>query len=123
MRRHWETWVASRGQTAVGLCGVPPTRFRGVVRYLERYIEDTTAPLPAGMDARHSAVFVRRAVDDLKAMYLEGRMAMAPAEPSAARQHWLWAETALGAHLRRLAEAMASSGDPETAGAAYGIAR
>jgi hypothetical protein len=123
MRRYWESWVESRGQTAVGLCGVPPARFRGVIRYLERYLDDATEPVPAGVSAQHSAVFIRHAVDDLKAMYLEGRMVMAPGETSDSRQRWLWADTALGAHLQRVATAMASSTDPHTKATAYGIAR
>jgi len=35
MRRYQERWLARGGRTAVGLTGVEPRRFRGLVRFLE----------------------------------------------------------------------------------------
>src|SRR5262249_17424676 len=38
MRRYHEQWLArSGGRTALGLTGIPPTRFRGVVRFLQEF--------------------------------------------------------------------------------------
>src|SRR5260370_24091942 len=38
MRRYHERWLeGSGGRTALGLTGIPPTRFRGIVRFLEGF--------------------------------------------------------------------------------------
>jgi hypothetical protein len=124
MRRYWETWEQRTGRTAVGASRVNPQRFRGVVRFLEAYAhgdddEDSTdRPLDIG-----KLDFVRLAVSDLKALYIEARLVTHPDESSAARQRWLWGETALGDFIRRLAERMSASGDAATREAAFSIAR
>jgi hypothetical protein len=123
MRRYWETWELRHGRTAVGASRVKPQRFRGVVRFLEAYArgddEDSTdRPSDIG-----TLDFVRLAVSDLKALYIEARLVTHPDESSAARQRWLWGETALGGFIRRLADAMNASDDPATREAAFSIAR
>jgi len=47
MRRALEQWGGPEGQTSVGMSGVDPRRFRGVVRFLEAYA--------AGQDTRTCA--------------------------------------------------------------------
>ena len=80
MRQYHEQWRARNGgRTAVGLSGIPPERFRGVVRFLQEFASGADADMaerPAGVPR---AGFIRWCADDLKALYLEGGMAMRPA--------------------------------------------
>jgi D-proline reductase (dithiol) PrdB len=123
LRRYYDVWFEREHKTAVGLSGVAPTRFRGVVRFLEALVE--------GRSDHHSVVpdgvllpeFVRYCADDLKAMYLEGRLVMRPGESPEDASRWLWGETALGGLLVRVREAMEASPDPALRDAAFGIAR
>jgi hypothetical protein len=123
MRRYHEQWVARTGRTAVGLTRIPPARFRGVVRFLEAFAEGKEAdmrerpadvPLPA---------FIRRCVDDLKAMYYEARMAAVPDAGGAEVARWFWGETAMGQLLRRVKERLEASDDQRMKSAGFGIAR
>ena len=62
-------------------------------------------------------------MDDLKAYYFESKMSE-DAEMSIAQLHeWLWAETALGSLIMRLAERMRSDDNNEVKAVAFGIAR
>jgi len=79
MRRYHEQWLAaSGGRTAFGLSGIPATRFRGVVRFLQSF----AAGEDADLDERPAHVplpnFIRYCADDWKTLYFEGRMAMKP---------------------------------------------
>jgi hypothetical protein len=122
MRRYWEQWTERTGRTAVGVSGVAPVRFRGVVRFLEAFVngEDRTlaeqgdTPLP---------LFIRYCADDLRVLYLEARLVMKPGEAQADTQRWFWGETALGAFLRTLRDVMNDSDDEQMRASAYGIAR
>jgi D-proline reductase (dithiol) PrdB len=122
MRRYHEQWVAEHGKTAVGLTRIPVVRFRGIIRFLEAFAEGD-----ADMRERPDDVplpdFVRYCCDDLKALYLEGRLVMNPAESADDAARWLWGETALGALLVGLKTRMEASDDPAVRGAAFGIAR
>lgn len=69
------------------------------------------------------ADFMRYCSDDLKALYLEGRVAMKPAETPDQALRWLWGETALGALLVEVKGHMEKSPDDSIRGAAFGIAR
>jgi hypothetical protein len=122
MRRYWEQWSDRAGRTAVGVSGVAPVKFRGVVRFLEAYVNKETRDLPERGDTA-LPLFVRYCVDDLRALYLEARLVMKPAEAPADTQRWLWGETALGSFLRTLRDVMNASDDELTRGCAYGIAR
>ena len=124
MRRYHEQWLArSGGRTAVGLSGIPATRFRGVVRFLESF----AAGEDAGMDERPPAMplpsFIRYCADDLKALYFEGHMAMKPSVGGDEILRWFWAETAMGQLLRRVRDRLDASEDPRWKAAAFGIAR
>lgn len=124
MRQYHEQWLArSGGRTAIGLSGIPPTRFRGVVRFLE----DFAAGQPADMTERPADVplpgFIRWCADDLKALYLEGGMAMKPTAGGDELLRWFWGETAAGQLLRRVRDRLDASSDPADKAAAFGIAR
>lgn len=123
MRRYHEQWMAHTGHTAVGLTGIPPARFRGVVRFLEAFAAGQEADMrerPAGMPMQ---VFIRRCVDDLKAMYYEARLAQRPDDDGAAIARWFWGETAMGALIRRVKARMEAADDPAMKAAGFGIAR
>jgi D-proline reductase (dithiol) PrdB len=122
MRHYYEQWLQREGRTAVGLTGVPVARFRGVVRFLESFVADESdtrlrpADVPPGE-------FLRYCADDLKAMYLEGRLVMKPGESPAAAGEWLWGRTELAGLLVAVRDRMATSADEHVRDAAFGIAR
>jgi hypothetical protein len=124
MRQYHEQWLArSGGRTAFGVSGVPATRFRGVVRFLQTFAggEDTD------MEERPADVplpnFVRYCADDWKALYFEGRLAMKPASGGDEIARWFWGETAAGQVLRRVRDRLDASEDPRWKAAAFGVAR
>ncbi len=122
MRRYYEQWVQEHDKTAVGLTRIPVVRFRGIVRFLESFLQGD-----ADMRERPADIpladFIRYCSDDLKALYLEGRMMMNPGEGPDDAARWLWGETALGALLVRVRDRMEASDDEEIRDAAFGIAR
>jgi hypothetical protein len=124
MRRYHEQWLArSGGRTALGLTGIPPTRFRGVVRFLQAF----AAGEDGDMDERPADVplpnFIRYCADDLKTLYFEGHLAMKPAAGGDEIARWFWAETAVGQLLRRVRDRLDASDDPAWKAAAFGVAR
>jgi hypothetical protein len=124
MRRYHEQWVERNGgRTAVGLTGIPPTRFRGVVRFLE----DFAGGGDADMEERPANVplpgFIRWCADDLKTLYFEGAMVMRPAAGGEEIARWFWGETAMGQLLRQVKDRLDASPDPAAKAAAFGIAR
>jgi len=124
MRRYHEQWLHRQGnKTAVGVTGIPVVRFRGIIRFFEAFVQNNDADMrerPAGMS---KADFMRYCSDDLKAMYLEGRMMMKPAETPDQAGRWLWGETALGKLLVDVKNQMEKSPDGSIRDAAFGIAR
>jgi len=122
MRRYWEQWSERSGRTAVGVSGVAPVRFRGVVRFLEAFVKGEERHVPERGDTA-LPLFIRYCVDDLRVLYLEARLVMKPGEAQADTQRWFWAETALGSFLRTLRDVMNDSDDELMRGCAYGIAR
>jgi hypothetical protein len=124
MRQYHEQWLArSGGRTAVGLTGIPVTRFRGVVRFLQEFADGADADMPERPADVPLPGFIRWCADDLKALYLEGGMAMKPAAGGDEITRWLWAETAMGQLLRRVRDRLDASSDPAHKAAAFGIAR
>lgn len=123
MRHYHEQWVARHGRTSVGLTGIPPLRFRGVVRFLEAYARGEDADLPARPAELALPSFVRYCVDDLKALYAEAHFVMRPGADGDVIQRWLWGETALGDLIRQVRDRMQAATDPLTVACAYGIAR
>jgi hypothetical protein len=105
------------------LTGIPERRWRGLIRFLEAYVEGRQqwyAERPTGMPL---ARFLRYAADDLKAFYFEARMARRPDQVDNDLHRWFWAETAMGRLLAGVAERMIATGDAEMALYAKGIAR
>ena len=122
MRRYWEQWTDRAGRTAVGVSGVAPAKFRGVVRFLEAFVRGEDRDLPERGDTP-LPLFIRYCADDLRVLYVEARLVMKPGESAADTQRWLWGETALGSFLRTLRDVMYDSDDELMRGCAYGIAR
>jgi hypothetical protein len=124
MRQYHEQWLArSGGRTAFGLCGVPPARFRGVVRFLQAFASGEDADLeerPADLPLPN---FIRYCADDWKALYFEARLAMKPSSGGDDVARWFWAETAAGQVLRRVRDRLDASEDPRWKAAAFGVAR
>ena len=67
--------------------------------------------------------FLRWVVDDLKAFYLEARMAQYPRASEHELYSWLWSATALAGLLRIVRDRLKASGDPRLDQLAFGIAR
>lgn len=123
MRRYHELWVEREGKTAVGLTRVSPVRFRGIVRFLEAFADGVDGDMRERPRDLAMPNWIRYCVDDLKAMYLEGRMAMKADEPPEAAGRWLWGETALGPLVVRVRDRMEASEDGRMKEAGFGIAR
>ena len=124
MRQYHQQWLAgSGGRTTFGLSGVPATRFRGVVRFLQAF----AAGEDADMEERPAELplpnFVRYCADDWKALYFESRLAMKPGATGDDVTRWFWAETAAGQLLRRVRDRLEASEDPRWKAAAFGVAR
>jgi hypothetical protein len=124
MRQYHEQWLArSGGRTAFGLSGIPATRFRGVIRFLEAFAAGEEADMEERPRALPLPGFIRYCADDLKALYLEGRLAMKPSGGGDEVLRWFWAETAAGQLLRRVRDRLDASEDPRWKAAAFGVAR
>ncbi len=123
MRRYWEQWEERTQRTGVGVSGVKPERFRGTIRFLEEFARGEESDSPDRPANIGKLEFIRLSVLDLRTMYVEARLVTYPHESSDDRQRWFWGETALGDFIRRLADAMNASDDPDVKGAAFGIAR
>jgi len=123
MRRYQERWLARGGRTAVGLTGVEPRRFRGLVRFLESYAAGEPADHRERPENISVPYFVRYGVDDLKALYVEARFVMRPEDDNEAVQRWLWGGTALSRLIRELRDRMEASDDDTTQKLAFGLAR
>ena len=124
MRRYHEQWLERNGgRTALGLTGIPPTRFRGVVRFLEDFAADKDVDMPERPADVPLPGFVRFCADDLKTLYFEGHMAMKSAADGDEIARWFWAETAAGQLLRRVRQRLDASDDPAWKAAAFGVAR
>jgi hypothetical protein len=124
LRAFYERWVEEHdGRTAVGLCGIPQRRWRGVIRFLQAYSCGENADMrerPAGMPIPQ---FIRYCVDDLKAFCYEARMAQRPHVSEPELHRWFWGETALGRLIRALAQRLNASDDPTLKYFANGLAR
>jgi hypothetical protein len=124
MRQYHEQWLArSGGRTAFGLSGVPATRFRGVVRFLQAFATGEDADMAERPAEVPLPNFIRYCADDWKALYFEGRLAMKPSSAGDEIARWFWRETAAGQVLRRVRDRLDASDDPRFKAAAFGVAR
>lgn len=122
LRAYYERWVEDHdGRTAVGLCGMPQRRWRGLIRFLQAYARGEAADLKERPSEVSLEQFIRYGVDDLKAFYYEARMAQRPATSSEELHAWFWGQTALGQLLPEVGQRMAASDDPAAKAVAYGI--
>jgi hypothetical protein len=124
VRAFYERWVEDHsGRTAVGLCGIPQRRWRGIIRFLQSYSGGEDADMserPAGVPVPQ---FIRYCVDDLKAFYYEARMAQRPNVSEPELHRWFWGETAVAQLIRAVAQRMTATDDPALKYFAYGLAR
>ena len=124
LRPFYERWVDGHGgRTAVGVCGIPQRRFRGMIRFLQKYARGEEADI----DERHAGLavpqYIRHCVDDLKAFYFEAKMAQKPAITEPELHIWFWGETAAGKLTSQLARVMTEADDPALQRVANGLAR
>jgi hypothetical protein len=123
-RAFYERWLEDHnGRTAVGLCGIPQRRWRGVIRFLESYSRGEDVDLKERPAAVPVPQFIRYCVDDLKAFYYEARMAQRPAVSEPELHRWFWGETAVAQLIRAVAQRMTATDDPALKYFAYGLAR
>ena len=95
LRAYYERWVEDHGsRTAVGLCGIPQRRWRGLIRFLQSYAQGEAADMKERPSDVSLEQFVRYGVDDLMAFYYEARMAQRPTMTSEDLHAWFWGETA-----------------------------
>ena len=123
--RPWhEAWLREHdGRTGIGLSGVDPRRFRGVIRFLQDYAAGKDGEPPESSAGVPVPRFIRLVADDLKAFYYESRMAQTGERDFQAIARWFWGETALADLLRRIRDRMKATGDPALDAVAFGIAR
>ena len=124
MRQYHEQWRARNGgRTAVGLSGISPERFRGVVRFLQEFASGADADMAERPAAVPLAGFIRWCADDLKTIAFEGYLATTPAAGGDEVARWFWSATAAGQLLRRVRDRLDASDDPTWKAAAFGVAR
>ncbi len=123
LRGYYTQFVERHGRTAVGLSGVPHTRFRGLVRLLERYAAGEEVDAPERPPDVTPLQYLRFVCDDLKAFYREARLAQDPNAEGLALESWFWQETAMGDLIRRVRDRVQASGDPYAKAIAFGISR
>lgn len=124
LRPYYEQWLATHaGRTGVGVSGVDQRRFRGAIRFLEALARGEDADLTERPDGIRREQFLRWVVDDLKAFYLEARMAQQPNASFQEVYAWFWSETALSNVLRAVRDQLKLDNDPVLDQIAFGIAR
>lgn len=124
LRAYYERWVEDHsGRTAVGLCGIPQRRWRGLIRFLQAYARGEEVDMKERPSDVSLEQFIRYGADDLKAFYYEAHMAQRPSTSSEELHTWFWGETAVGQLLPEVGRRMAASEDPAAKAVAFGIAR
>ncbi len=124
MRQYHTQWLAENvGRTAVGLSGIPTVRFRGIVRFLEKFAEGANADMSERPPEMPLPNFIRYCSDDLKALFFEGRMVMTKNAGGDEIAQWFWGETATGQLLRLVHAQLDASDNPQSKAAAFGIVR
>jgi hypothetical protein len=102
LKRHHKTYMEKYdGRTQVGYSGVSTDTIENAARNLDDYVNKKELAIPSS--EQDSAVaqnaFVRLCADDLKAYYLEARLAEKggeSAENSTEYNDWIWYETKIG---------------------------
>jgi hypothetical protein len=101
-----QRWVAQHGRTAVGLSGLP---IEECTRYVADWLRGEVPPSPR--EGFSAPLILRFAVDDVKAYYLEAAAAGAAKPSSRQLGDWFWNESAAGAAIYALREALQASDD------------
>jgi hypothetical protein len=123
LRGYYTQFVERYGRTAVGVSGVPQTRFRGLVRVLEQYVADGTLDGLEHPQDVTALQYLRYVCDDFKAFYREAYLAQYPDADGPRVEAWFWYETAVGDLIRRVRDRVKSSDDPYAQAIAFGISR
>jgi hypothetical protein len=106
LRDAHQRWVAQHGRTTVGLSGLP---IGECTRYVADWLRGKAQPSPR--EGFSAPLILRFAVDDVKAYCLEAAAAGAAKPSSRQLGDWLWNESAAGAAIRALREALQASDD------------
>lgn len=104
LQKHHEKYMEQyEGRTQVGHSGVSPETITRAAQHLDDYVNRKLLAVPSLKPGEKSIVgenaFVRLCADDLKAYYLESRLAEKGgegAENSTEYNDWLWYETRIG---------------------------
>jgi hypothetical protein len=110
LRPWYETSVATRGRTTVGVSGLT---LEQLADFIYAYVCGETPPDPG--TGVPPAFILKNAVEDLKAYYVEGITAQ-PGQGGAssrALQDWFWDDTVAGQVLLKLKKVCETSQDPE----------
>jgi hypothetical protein len=106
LRGAHQRWVAQHGRTTVGLSGLP---IGEAGPYVADWLRGKAPPSPR--EGFSAPLTVRFAVDDVKAYCLEAAAAGAAKPSSRQLGDWFWNETAAGAAIHALREALQASED------------
>ena len=90
---------------------------------LERYAAGEPAEPPVALEGVSLSQYIRWACDDLKALYVEARLAQHPAASGPEVMTWFWEETLAGDLVRQVRDRMEASDSPDDKAIAFGIAR
>ena len=101
-----ERWVAQHHRTTVGLSGLP---IGDCARYVADWLRGRAPPSPR--EGFSAPLILRFAVDDVKAYCLEAAAAGAAKPSSRQLGDWFWNESATGAAMHVLREALQASDD------------
>jgi len=124
IRQYYIRWVEQhQGRTSVGATGITPSRFRGIVRFLEEYESVGNADMRERPPDVVLGEWLRLCALDLRAMFWEAKMAMQPGITSEEINLWFWRETSTAYLLQRVKDRMEASDVESIVGAAYGVAR
>jgi hypothetical protein len=102
LKRHHQTYMGQYGgRTQVGSSGVSADTIESAARNLDDYVNQRELTIPSSEQDSAVALntFVRLCADDLKAYYLEARLAEKggeSAENSTQYNDWIWYETRIG---------------------------
>jgi hypothetical protein len=106
LRGAHERWVAQHRRTTVGLSGLP---IGDCARYVADWLRGKAPPSPR--EGFSAPLILRFAVDDVKAYCLEAAAAGAAKPSSRQLGDWFWNESATGAAMHVLREALQASDD------------
>lgn len=106
LRSAHERWVAQHGRTTVGVSGLS---MADCGRYIADWLRGKAPPSPR--EGFSAPLMLRFAVDEVKAYYLEAGAVGARKPSSRQLGAWFWNETAAGAAIHALREALLESED------------